>query len=492
MSPMLQTTQRLHAFRAMPAWRSVQRLAMLSTLLLALTGCGGGGGSPGACVGSAAVCSPSQNTQNPPGLSTDSVSSLANICTPEGEKRWVRAYLDDVYLWYQEIVDVTPAAYATPQDYFYALLVRPKDRFSFTAPQADIDQYYQSGQEIGYGANFVNQGDHLRVAYTDPNTPAAQQNIIRGAEIIAINGVPIEQVSAADRITALYPSTVGASNQFTVLDAGSAAARTVRLNAVIVIKSPVPATTIINTVDSKKIGYLAFTDHVATAEAPLIAAMTQFQQGGIDDLVLDLRYNSGGFLYIASELAAMIGGASVQGKVFEQLQFNAKHPEKTSDPDNRIDFPIVSTNDSPLPQLNLTRVFVLTGPDTCSASESIINSLPPFMQVISIGGTTCGKPYGFIQKNNCSTAYFAIQFAGVNNAGQGSYTNGFAPACAVADDLEHPLGDIRERLLQTAIAYRASGSCPATGLTQALTARYAPAAVRQVYRAPWRDNRLLK
>ncbi len=100
-----------------------------------------------------------------------------------------------------------------------------------------------------------------------------------------------------------------------------------------------------------------------------------------------------------------------------------------------------------LPQLNLPRVFVLTTGSSCSATESIINSLSPFMQVITIGGTTCGKPYGFIQQDNCDTSYFAIQFDGVNAAGTGSYTNGFAPACSVADDLDHALGDRSERLL---------------------------------------------
>jgi hypothetical protein len=81
-----------------------------------------------------------------------------------------------------------------------------------------------------------------------------------------------------------------------------------------------------------------------------------------------------------------------------------------------------------LPTLNLPRVFVLTGPDTCSASESVINSLQGVdVEVIQIGTTTCGKPYGFYPEDNCGTTYFTIEFQGVNAKGFGDYTDGFSP-----------------------------------------------------------------
>jgi len=465
--------------------------ALLCSLPL-LSSCGGGGGTPGMCAGTAEVCSPVTTSSAPTDAPlTASLESLANICTPQGEKTWVRAYLDDIYLWYNDIVNVPATAYSTVQDYFYALLVRSKDHFSFTAPQAVMDQYFQSGTEVGYGLNLVNENNRLRVSYTDPGTPAADQNIPRGAEIVAIDGTPIQWNSAAQE-AAMYPDTAGTSHQFTIQEVGSTSPRLVTLTATTITRSPVPKNSIITTPDNKKIGYLVFTDHIATAELPLISAMQQFQQSGIDDLVLDLRYNGGGFLYIASEVGAMIGGVAVKNKIFEQLQFNSKHPEKTNDPTNKLLFPDTSSFNTALPQLNLKRVFILTGDGTCSASESIINALSPFVQVIRIGAITCGKPYGFIQENNCGQAYFAIQFIGVNDSGQANYANGFAPTCAAADDLEHDLGNINERLLATAMSYRISGSCPASGLTQSLSAKYAPTVVKSWHHAPWRENRRLK
>ncbi|HYD80871.1 MAG TPA: S41 family peptidase [Paucimonas sp.] len=471
-------------------------LFLSAVLLSLLAGCGGGGGSPGTCVGSAAVCSPPPNsggnTQAPTSsyIPKEEPAALANICTPEGEKKWVRAHLHDVYLWYKEIVDVDPARYASPADYFYALVVRARDRFSFTDTQQAASSFFRSGVDVGYGAELVVVDNRMRVAYVEDGTSASLTGITRGAEITAVNGTPIGNLSRAEQIAALYPDEVGTVNNFTILDPGSTTPRTVQWMAAGVIHRPVWLTKIITTSDSKRVGYMVFNDHIATAENPLIAAFTQFQQEGIDDLVLDLRYNGGGYLYLANEVAAMIGGDAVAGQVFERLRFNDKHPEKTNDPRNSMKFFTTSTKDQPLPRLNLKRVFVLTGRGTCSASESIINGLSPFVQVITIGGTTCGKPYGMLQANNCGRAYFAVQFEGVNALNQGGYVGGFGPNCPASDDLEHPLGDTSERLLATALGYSASGSCPATSFTKGLTATYAPLSAEPLHRPPWRENRV--
>ena len=136
-----------------------------------------------------------------------------------------------------------------------------------------------------------------------------------------------------------------------------------------------------------------------------------------------------------------------------------------------------SSSDQPLPTLNLPRVFVLTGSMTCSASESIINGLRGVnVQVIQIGSTTCGKPYGFYPQDNCGTTYFTIQFQGVNDAGFGNYGDGFTaqntvatgaerlPGCSVRDDFSRALGDPLEQRLAAALAYRQApqpSSCPA-------------------------------
>jgi hypothetical protein len=158
----------------------------------------------------------------------------------------------------------------------------------------------------------------------------------------------------------------------------------------------------------------------------------------------------------------------------------------------------------------LNRVFVITGAGTCSASESIINGLRGAnVQVIQIGSTTCGKPYGFYPQDNCSTTYFSIEFQGVNNLGFGSYADGFSPAypagnpgvllpgCSIKDDFGHALGDTAENRLAATLYYRANQTC-----SSALSSSQAQ--IQSVVdgidlsnvdgvmnKGPWRENRIM-
>jgi hypothetical protein len=245
---------------------------------------------------------------------------------------------------------------------------------------------------------------------------------------------------------------------------------------VAVTKTPVPVSSVVQT-PAGKVGYLLFNDHILTAEDALVSAIEQMRVANVGDLVLDLRYNGGGYLFLASQLAYMIAGPSRSlGQTFEKIQFNDKHT--SIDPVTKqalTPVPFLSTTraGAPLPALNLARVYVLTGGTTCSASESIINGLRGVgVQVVQIGSTTCGKPYGFYPEDNCGTTYFTIQFKGVNAAGEGDYSDGFSPSnspgirgvslpgCSVADDFSYALGDQNERLFKTALEQRQGLTCP--------------------------------
>jgi hypothetical protein len=182
----------------------------------------------------------------------------------------------------------------------------------------------------------------------------------------------------------------------------------------------------------------------------------------------------------------MLGGSTTFNQLFTYLEFNDKHSEKN------VPYFFERTSyesDTLLPLLALKRVFVLTSNMTCSASEAIINALSPFVEVIRVGSTTCGKPYGFSQENNCGTAYFAIDFQGKNSLGQTVPTAGFAPTCAANEDLNNPLGSPMESMLSTALYYQQHGTCPITSLTQSAKL-VQPRTVKEVYRAPWRSNML--
>jgi C-terminal processing protease CtpA/Prc len=327
-------------------------------------------------------------------------------------------------------------------------------------PLAETTNLFQEGLEMGYGIKWGWAAyGRLFAYYVDPNSPAAA-TITRGAELTAINGQSIESMSIESMNNALFPAQQGTGVNLTLRPPGTRNIQSKGLVSASYYTTTVEPPRIISLVDGGKAGYLLFNDHLLPSEQVLINALTYFKQQGVRELVLDLRYNSGGYLYIAEELASMIGGSPVQGQVFEKLQFNSKHPEKTNDPKYTFQFSSLDSTNIQLPLLGLNRLFVLTGPSTCSASESIINGLSPYIPVVRIGDTTCGKPYGSIQNNNGQQAYFALQFEGVNASGSDDYKSGFAPTCQVSDDLNYPLGNINEARLEAALYYMSNNSCP--------------------------------
>jgi hypothetical protein len=281
----------------------------------------------------------------------------------------------------------------------------------------------------------------------------------------------------------LFPSNIGDTHEFVVRDLSNNT-HTVSMISAEVTSTPVPVVTTINT-GSGDVGYILFNDHIGTSEAALVDAINILSAASISDLVLDLRYNGGGYLAIAAQLSYMIAGPGPTiNEAFETQVFNDKYP--TTNPvtgedivpipfiDQTIGFDPLTQPGEPLPTLDLSRVFVLTGSGTCSASESIINGLLGVdVEVIQIGSTTCGKPYGFYPQDNCGTTYMTIQFRGENAKGFGEYPDGYAPdnasgygekipGCSVRDDFSQPLGDPNEERLAAALNYRVTGptSCP--------------------------------
>jgi hypothetical protein len=164
--------------------------------------------------------------------------------------------------------------------------------------------------------------------------------------------------------------------------------------------------------------------------------------------------------------------------VFVRLQPNAKQVDSYQNAVLRMSPSVQYAADnarfkqgSVLPQLRLQSVYILTTEVTCSASESLINGLRGVgVTVHTIGNTTCGKPYGMSRQDNCGRAYYPIEFRSVNALGESDFSNGFAPTCTVADDLDHPRGDPQEAQLNAALTHMQTGVCPVSVFTAARSA----------------------
>jgi carboxyl-terminal processing protease len=412
------------------------------------------------------------------------------------EKKFMRLYLNEAYLWYKELPKLDEAGYTSAIGYFNALKTplvtasgAPKDRFHFTYPSAQWDEL-QKGVDYGYGVYWARNADGKaprtwRVTYVIAGTAAALAGLQRGDQLVEVDGIDFVNASDADSVAKLNagitPKAVNELHNFAVLRGGqkiAVAMRSARLDI-----SPVQYVQAIDT-PTGKVGYLMFNSHNTAAEKYLLDAFTQLRDANVQDLVLDMRYNGGGLLSIASQLSYMIAGPEqTRDKIFERTVANDKSRQPTP-----IQFigktfgyivPNPAPRNTPLPYLGLKRVTILTSAGTCSASESVINSLRGVdVEVNLVGGQTCGKPYAFTPLPNCGTTYFAIQYQGINAKGFGDYGDGFAPTCKVDDDFSHALGDKAEGQLAAALSLRANGACPApAAAARARAAAPAPALV---------------
>ncbi|MDO4904277.1 MAG: S41 family peptidase [Lautropia sp.] len=421
--------------------------------------------------------------------------------TREREQSFVRAYLDDVYLWYKEIPSVDAALPAYRQEpyangmgaYFNALLTQAllpdgqrKDRFSILVPRSDWAVMAQADQSSGWGLLLMEAGTRaapvLNVAYVDPGSPAAAQGVRRGDRILAMrmpNGEVVDLVTAnADAISLLRRSfsqaQVPAGNALglSLQSAHGGAVRQVRLNSAAYARQPVmESRTLPAAGGTGAVGYIAVKEFMLPTEAPMLEAMTELKAAGVSDLVVDLRYNGGGTVYQAAQLAYMTAGAArTSGKVFQRFEFNDKQQGLENSLGEPLPFLDRSTGvpgsgttaGEVLPDLGLRRVYVLTTRESCSASESFINGLRGIgVEVVQIGATTCGKPYAQFAVENCGVVHLPVMAKGSNDQGAGDFEAGMVPTCPVPDDLTHELGDVQEAQLAAALHHRQSGTCPA-------------------------------
>lgn len=413
-----------------------------------LAGCGGGGG--GDSGGTAAPAAPAS-------------------CELVAQKDWLRAEMADRYYWSGQSPNPEPGPYASVAAYFGALQFTgntgaPADRWSYISDTASYEQFFAEGRTLGYGV-FVNGNElslPLKVRYTEAKSPAALAGVQRGDTIVSVNGRPAADIVARADFAALSPAREGESVTLE-LESASAVRRSVSLLAATYDLTPVPAATTLTRADGSKVGFVVLKDFITQAEAPLRDGIAQIRAAGAKELILDLRYNGGGRVSTANVLASLIAGSARNGQVFTELRYNAKQTALNST------FRIEATDPG------FERVIVLTGSRTCSASELVVNGLKPFLNVVTLGSATCGKPFGFNPRANCGSTYSAVNFESFNAAGAGRYYDGIGASCAATDTFSGKLGSADEPMTARALGVLGGAACTA-GAAAAMDKRAASAA----------------
>jgi C-terminal processing protease CtpA/Prc len=366
------------------------------------------------------------------------------------------AYTRDIYLWYDQIPNSFNArGYSDLNAMMEAIrtysrepgFTDPVDRWSFAVRQSDWDNTSAGiGQDFGLNIFFRAEGD-LRVRMVEPASPAGQAGIRRGWRITKINGnTNITTGNANFIVNAVYASS-SVNISFLKPDGNTV---DIPLNAASYQDVPVYLDTVY-TAGSRKAGYMVYHsflgDSAATSNA-FAAAFNQFMSENVDDVIIDLRYNGGGFVSYQRELANYLAPLSANSQLMMKQEFNDKYSQYNS-----------STNFSKKGALNLNRVFVIVSDNTASASELLINNLKPYMDVIVVGpNRTYGKPVGYFNIPVGDWYIFPVSTRTTNKNGEGNYFNGFALNNTVADGLDKDFGDVSESCLASVLKYIGTGA----------------------------------
>jgi hypothetical protein len=400
------------------------------------------------------------------------------------------------YYWYNQVPSLDPgsAAYPTADDLLSHIKSypqwqgKPVDRYSFLDRTGNISDQIEHGVVDGLSSGLGSKGDfglqisytqdvqtgktHLLVVYADKNSPAGLKGTQRGWEITAVNGnndVSYDGAKGANvtRVeTAIYHSrqvslTFRKPDNTSVtynLDAGGYQVNPILFDS-------------IYTRGDKKIGYFVFytfssvdDDHGSTFTRQVLdQEFDKLKAAGIDDLIVDLRYNGGGAVTTAEYLDSAIAPASTKGKVMYRYQYNDKLTKNES-----LLGLVPAVNFPGGGGLQLDHVFFIVSRNTASASELTLNNLKPYMDVKLVGDTTYGKPVGFIDftisdydaagKKQYLADLYAINFATLNADGVGGYFGGISPDAAANDYINIPWGNPLDDNLDKIFNYIATGS----------------------------------
>lgn len=376
-------------------------------------------------------------------------------------KTYLYELMGDVYYWYKDMPkNIDPKPINSIYNYFDTLLVS-QDRWSWMMSGADYISS-ETGVYLTYGGSFSQPIDYyndygIRVRYVFANSPLSEKGVKRGYLLTHLNGTPVMDLIVANTFNSTISQT---TNSFTFKDlAGISTTFTATAREVSTRSSL--KTMVITSADFPNLPYPVGYFHYYAFKAGMLSdiddAMATFKSAGIQELVLDLRYNGGGDGQATSLLANYIAPASAEGKIIARREHNDKLAQYDNDQTTMTIVKRVANS------LNLSRIIILTSKGTASASEVILNGLKPLMNVVQIGRTTYGKPNGmyvwFYPENNQTNpdyVFLPIAFFSVNSIGAGHYESGIVPDNDRPDDLYHDFG-LQEDWLKTALTFITTG-----------------------------------
>jgi carboxyl-terminal processing protease len=329
--------------------------------------------------------------------------AIVATMSPAAVKDSMLLYSREIYLWNDQLpVDFSTANFEGPEALMkgirqYSLesgSTMPADRWSFAIKKEEWDKMsaglnlriqdnHAVVGDFGFQVFFRAEGD-LRVRFVEPNSPAAAAGLRRGWRVLGING---NNNMATNNAVFIIKSVYESASTDLQLQTPDGNTVNKQINAASYKKDPVYLDSVYQA-GGRKVGYLVFTSFLgdeAQVANQLSQVIASFTTQGVQELIVDLRYNGGGYVVLQQKLANLLVPASADGSMMMQQQFNNNNSQRNSN----INFQKAGA-------LNLSRIYFIVGPATASASELLINNLKPYMDVRLIGpGNTHGKPVGY-------------------------------------------------------------------------------------------------
>lgn len=424
----------------------MKKILLLLPLLILLYSCPNGGSNNDTLI---------PETPNPPAegepqivVQDNTIWYFFNFST---DNEFAYGLMDEMYLWHEDLPALTRDvnSYTEPQHIFNELK-NEKDDWSFILTLEDYNGWI-NGESKGYGLSFdvleVGSNDYeIRITTLQQDSDFYKQGVRRGDEILSIDGYTVSQLLAdVDLVDTIWNAN---SAEF-VINRSQGGEITLDI-AKRTIKSTTVDKRAILTGTNETTGYLSFNGFVYSQQSELDEAFEYFENHEIKDLIIDLRYNGGGDVVVATHLVSILVGNKQTGKVSTTLTYNDLYSGWNTTEyikDAGFDF-------------NFDKIYFLTNHNTASASEMVMNSLAPFIDTVVIGENSYGKPVGMngLSYNGSNYMYFPITFKYDNANGVSDFYDGIPVDFAVNDTISYDYGDENDPLISAAIYHINNGS----------------------------------
>lgn len=393
---------------------------------------------------------------------------------PKGNKVniWIEKIMRDNYLWYEGLPDKSTLNFNEDPETFFTRLLSPKDGKDLESGHYYFSYLEKTGQtksltnpKDSYGFDFattslIMHGQAYKIAlviYVQEDSPANEAGLKRGDWILGVNGSvgsikDYDMLNHGGNVT-LQLGVVKEGNKLSLgrkIEMGASRA---------IIDTPFLKDSVY-TIGGKRIGYLMYNQFLygpdeynfddESYNTHMKQLFKKFKSQKVDEFILDLRYNGGGYVNCAQLLASLLAPREALNKTFCTFEYNKKNTKNNSS----IHF--LNTADVLAGNLNLKRLYVLTGQSTASSSELVINGLRPYIPVKTIGNKTVGKTVGmtiYDETTKYGWVLAPITFRTYNAQHKADYEDGFLPDFKI-NEYEYKIvefGDLNDPLLGKAI-----------------------------------------